>query len=145
MRGDEPIRPIKLIVDSCTFSCRFLRIGVIRGTEENELVSTFHQGTTGRLTKILDGWVHLRHTHNVRDSAFCSNDTTERVGIFLTKLLKQHQSKLVEKLILATLLDDDGEAGSEIGGLLTNFCALVVKTPEDRGDDLCKVRLDANT
>ena len=28
----EPIRPIKLIVASCTFSCRFLRIRVIRVT-----------------------------------------------------------------------------------------------------------------
>lgn len=42
------------------------------------------------------------------------------------------------------MLDDDGEARSKVGGLLTNFGALVVETPEDRGDDLGEVRLNTD-
>jgi hypothetical protein len=43
------------------------------------------------------------------------------------------------------LLDDDGEARSKVGGLLTDFGTLVVETPEDCGDDLGEVRLDTDT
>ena len=89
-----------------------------------------------RRTKIFDGWVHLRHTHHVRDSTLRSDDATKCVGILFTELFKQHQSKFVEELILAALLDDNGEAGSEIGSLLADFGALVVEAPEDRGDNL---------
>jgi len=109
-----------------------------------ELVTSFLQGAKRRLTKVLDGRIHLRHTHNVRDGTLCSDDTTKCVGILFTKLFEQHQSELVEKLVLTALLDDNGKARSEIGSLLTNFGALVVETPEDRGDDLGKVRLDAD-
>jgi len=59
-------------------------------------------------------------------------------------LLEQHQSKLVEELILTALLDDNSKARSEISSLLTNFGALVVETPKDRGDDLSKIRFYAN-
>jgi hypothetical protein len=111
----------------------------------SELVTSFLQGTESGLTKILDGRVHLRHTHHVRDGTLCGDDTTKCVGILFTKLLEQHQSKLVEELIFTALLDDNSKARSEIGGLLTNFGALVVETPEDRGDDLGKVRLDADS
>jgi hypothetical protein len=140
------MRPIKLMVASCTFSCRFLKIGVIRGTEEeNDLDKNFALRLISRLTKILDRWIHLRHTHHVRDGALRSDDATECVGVLFTQLLKQHQSELVEELILTALLDDDGETRSEIGGLLTNFGALIIETPEDRGDNLCKIGFDADT
>ena len=109
------------------------------------LATSFLQGTRSRLTKIFNGWIHLRHTHYVRDGTLCSDDTTKCVGILFAKLLKQHQSKLVEELILTALLDDNSEARSEIGGLLTNFGTLVVETPEDRRDDLGKVRLDTDS
>jgi hypothetical protein len=97
------------------------------------------------LTKILDRWVHLRHTHHVCDGTLCGDDATKGVGILFTKLLKQDQSELVEELVLTALFDDNGKARSEIGGLLTNFGALVVETPKDRRDDLGKVGLDADT
>ena len=145
-RGDEPIRPIKLIVASCTFSCRFLKIGVIRGTTEKQINYEFSlQETKRRLTKVLDGRIHLRHTHHVRDGTFCSDNTSKRVGIFFTKLFEQHQSELVKKLIFTALFDDNSKARSEIGGLLTDFGALVVEAPEDGGDDLGKVRFDADS
>jgi len=111
----------------------------------NKLITSFLQGTKRRLTKVLDGRIHLRHTHHVRDSTFCSDNTAKCVGIFFTKLLEQHQSELVKKLIFTALLDDDSKARSEIGGLLANFGALVVETPEDGGDDLGKVRFDADS
>ena len=43
------------------------------------------------------------------------------------------------------MLDDNGKARGKIGSLLKNFGALVVETPKNCGDDLGKVRLDANT
>lgn len=46
--------------------------------------------------------------------------------------------------ILSTLLDDNGETSSEIGGLLTDLGTLVIKTPENGGDDLGEVRFDSN-
>ena len=111
----------------------------------NDLVSHFLQEGANRLTKIFDWRVHLCHTHYIRDGTFCSDDTTKCVGIFFTELLKQHQSKFVEELVLTALLDDDRKARSKVGGLLADFGTLVVETPEDRGNDLGKVRLDANT
>lgn len=110
-----------------------------------ELVTTFLQRARSVLTKILNRRVHLCHTHHIRDGALCGNDATECVGILFTELLEQYQSKLVEELILAALLDDDGEARSKVGGLLTDFGTLVVETPEDCGDDLGEVRLDTDT
>lgn len=87
----------------------------------------------------------MRHTHDVRDGTLRRDDTTKCVGVLFTKLLKQHQSKFVEELILTTLLDDNSEARSKISSLLTNFGALVIETPEDCGDDLGKVGFDANS
>ena len=139
------MRPIKLIVASCTFSCRFLRIGVIRGTAKKKISQKVSAGTVSGLTKILDGWVHLRHTHHVCDGTLCGDDATKGVGILFTELLEQDQSEFVKELILATLLNDNGKARSEIGGLLTDFCALVVETPKDRRDDLGEVGLNADT
>ena len=110
-----------------------------------KLVTRFLQGTKSRLTKVLDGRIHLRHTHHVCDGTLCSDDATKCVGILFTKLLEQHQSEFVEELIFTALLYDNSEARSEISGLLTNFGALVVETPEDRGDDLGKVRLDTDS
>lgn len=56
------IRPMRLMVASCTFSCLFRRIGVMRGT----IISKFILG----LTEILDGGIHLGHTDYTRYSSF---------------------------------------------------------------------------
>ena len=113
--------------------------------QRTDLASSFPYGLGGGLTKILNGWVHLRHAHHVRDGTLRSDDATKRVGILFTELLKQYQSKLVEELVLTTLFDDDCKAGCEICCLLTDFGALVVQTPQDRGDNLSEIRFDANT
>ena len=86
----------------------------------------------------------MGHTNNVCDSAHSGDNTSQRIGIFFTKLLEQYEAELAQQLVLATLLDDDGETGGEIGGLLTNLGALVVEAPEDSRHDLRKVGLDAD-
>jgi hypothetical protein len=77
-RLDVPIRPIRLIVASCTFSCRFLKIGVMRGTgDDTDTIILAFAGLerSKGLTQILDRWIHLRHSNHVGDSSFSSDDT----------------------------------------------------------------------
>lgn len=95
--------------------------------------------------KVLDGRVHLGHTHNVGDGALSSDDTTECVRVLFTKLLEEHETKRAQLLVLAALLYNNGEAGGQICGLLPDLCALVVETPKDGGDNLSEIRLDSDT
>lgn len=76
---NAPIRPIKLIEASCTFSCLFLRIGVIRGTAMDEEVRQAMRWEEirrqQRLTEVLDRRVHLGHSDHVGDGCLGSDDT----------------------------------------------------------------------
>lgn len=42
------------------------------------------------LTKIFNGRIHLRHTDNISNSTLSSNDATQSIGVFFTKLLEEH-------------------------------------------------------
>jgi len=75
--------------------------------------------------------IHLRHTNNISDHSLCSDNTTESVRIFFTKLLERNQAQLAEKLIFVALLDHDSQPGREIRGLLLDLRALVVEPPEN--------------
>ena len=120
-------------------------MGVIRGT-----VCKCHQHLfsaichIGELTEIFHRRVHLCHTDNVGDGTLRGDDATERVGVLLTELLEKHKAEFAQQLVLPALLDDDSETGRQVSGLLANLGALVVQTPKNSGDDLRKVRLDAN-
>ena len=46
----------------------------------------------------------------------------------LAELLEENRAELAQEVIFAALLDDDGETGVQIGGLLTNFRAFTVET-----------------
>ena len=120
-------------------------MGVIRGTKLYN-ISVYGEDTSEVvLTKIFHRRVHLRHTDNIGDSALCRNDTAQRIRVLLTQLLEKHQAELAKQLVFAALFDDNRQPRGQIGCLLTNLGALVVETPQDSGDDLRQVRLDANT
>lgn len=75
----------------------------------------------------------MSHTNNVRNSSFSCDDAPKGVRIFFAKLFEENEAKLAEKLVFATLLDNNGEPRRQVGGLLTDFGTLVVEPPKDRG------------
>ena len=72
------------------------------------------------------------------------NAPSERIGVLLSKLLKEHDAELREQAVLLALLDDDRKLARQVRSLLPNLGALVVETPEDGRDDLGEVGLDAD-
>jgi hypothetical protein len=75
----------------------------------------------------------LSHTNDIRNSSFSSDDAPKGIGILFTKLFEENEAKLAQKLVFATLLDNNGKPRRQIGGLLTDFGTLVVEPPKDRG------------
>lgn len=78
------------------------------------------------------------------------NSPAKRIGILFSQLLKQNDSQLLgrdlaliapavnyttylaEELIFVALFNDNGQASSQVRGLLSNFRTLVVQPPENR-------------
>lgn len=51
---------------------------------------------------------------------------SQSIWILLSKLLEQNDTELGQQTIFTALLDDNGEAAGEIGGLLADLRTLVV-------------------
>ena len=96
---------------------------------ENTVSRRRHTHITGGLTEVLDWWVHLGHTDHICNGTLSGDDATKRIGVLFTELLEQDEPELAQKLVLAALLDHDGETRRQVGSLLTNLRALVVQTP----------------
>lgn len=63
-----------------------------------------------KLTEIFHRRIHLSHSYDVGNSSFGSNDTTQSIGVFFTKLFEKDQTKFVEQLVFAALLDNNSQS-----------------------------------
>jgi hypothetical protein len=60
-------------------------------------------------------------------------------------MFEQDNTQLAQQRVLSAVLDDDGQLGSEIGGLHSDLGALVGEAPENSGDDLRQVGFCSDT
>ena len=94
--------------------------------------------------QIPDGWIHLRHAHDVGNRTLSGDHTRQCLGEFFAQLLEENNAQIRKQCVLTTLLEHSSQLGRKVRGLLARAGVFVVETPQNRRHNLHEVRLNAH-
>lgn len=99
------------------------------------LVAVAEDGGEAR-EEVFDGRLHGVDADDGDDGTEGAEDGAQDFGVFLAEVFVEDDAEFAHQSVFAALLHDHGDAGDEVGGLLSHGCGFVVESPEDGADDL---------